>query len=187
MIRILLIAFCLSSAAQAVEVGGVTLADSIHPGNRSLLLNGAGVRSKLVFDLYVAALYLEAKKTSAAAVLNDAGEKRIALHLMRAIEAEDLLQAFNKAIVKNHTNEEVLAMKPALHEFEMIFNQAGKLKKGDVVAFDYRHDKGTGVAINGVEQGVMVGASFYAALLKIWLGDQPAQADLKLKLLGDDR
>jgi len=49
--RLLLVAllFCLSSTALAVEVGGVVLEDSAHLGNSNLLLNGAGVRSKVFF------------------------------------------------------------------------------------------------------------------------------------------
>ncbi len=184
--KILLIAFlfCLSPATHAVELDGVKLADTVHPGNSNLVLNGAGVRSKFIFDLYVAALYLGEKKTSAAAVLNDAGEKRIALHLLREISADHLLSAFKKAIENNHTGDELKALQASLTQFEQIFNKLGEVKKGDIITLDYQRDIGTQVAVNGVVQGTIAGFAFNAALLKIWLGDKPAQQDLKLKLLG---
>jgi len=184
--KILLIAFlmCLSLTVHAVELDGVKLADSVHPGNSNLVLNGAGVRSKFIFDLYVAALYLGEKKTSAAAVLNDAGEKRIALHLLHDISADHLLSSFKKAIENNHTSEELKALQASLTQFEQVFNKVGEAKKGDIITLDYQPASGTLVAVNGVVQGTIPGAAFNTALLKVWLGEKPAQADLKLKLLG---
>lgn len=175
---------CFSCAAQGVEVGGLMLDDSVHLGSSNLVLNGAGVRSKFIFDVYVAALYLGAKKSSAGAVMSDVGEKRIALHLLRDVSAEELLFAFEKAIKKNHSDEEMMAMKAPLHDFGAIFHIMARVKKGDVIYFDYQRSTGTNIQINGSERGVIPGSAFYSALLKIWLGDQPAQDDLKLKLLG---
>lgn len=184
--KILLIAllFCLSTATYAVELSGVVLADSVNTAKGALLLNGAGVRSKFVFDLYVAALYLDAKKTSAAAVLTDAGDKRIALHLLRDISADHLLSAFKHAMENNHTRDELKALQASLTRFEQVFNKVGEVRKGDIITMDYQRDSGTLVAVNGAVQGTIAGAAFNTALLKIWLGDKPAQQDLKLKLLG---
>ena len=68
--KILLVICCvfLSWNASALEVAGVKLEDNVHPGSRDLVLNGAGLRTKLFFKVYVAALYLSEKKTSGAAV-----------------------------------------------------------------------------------------------------------------------
>ena len=184
--KFLLLTFllCLSLAANAAEVGGIVVDDTAQPGNSNLVLNGAGVRSKFVFDLYVAALYLGTKKNSETAVLTDPGEKRIALHLLRDISAEHLLHNFKKAIGKNHADEELKAMKAELHDSETIFHNMGRLNKGDVVLLDYLPATGTQIAVNGAVQGTVPGTAFNAALLKIWIGDKPAQQDLKLKLLG---
>lgn len=182
-----LIAFlllCLSISASAMEVAGVKLADSVHSGSRGLVLNGAGVRTKIFFDLYVAALYLGEKKSSAAAVLADNGEKRMALHLLRDISADRLFGAFNTAIAANHTTAELAALDAPLKEFSAIFHTMDEVKKGDVITLDYRPASGTQVSVNGVSKGMIAGAAFNTALLKIWLGDKPAQADLKQKLLG---
>lgn len=184
--KILLIAllFCLSPAAHAVEVDGVQLADGVHLGNSNLVLNGAGVRSKFIFDLYVTALYLSAKKTSASAVLADPGEKRIDLYMLDDISAENLLYSFNKAIERNHTDEELRAMRDELHDFGVIFHKMIRVNKGDIITLDYQRTVGTQITVNGVSRGTIAGSAFNNALLRIWLGDKPAQEDLKLKLLG---
>lgn len=177
---------CLSLTAQAVEVGGVRLEDGAHLGNKNLVLNGAGVRSKFIFDLYIAALYLGAKKSTAEAVLSDTGEKRLALHLLRDINAKSLLFAFKKAINDNHTRAQSKAIEEQRLQFEAIFLQIAEFRKGDVITMDYQADIGTLITVNGGVRGAIPGAEFYVALLEIWLGEKPAQADLKLKLLGGE-
>ena len=49
---------------------------------------------------------------------------------------------------------------------------------------DYVPGSGTKVTIKGVEKGVVEGEDFNAALLDIWLGDEPADDDLKEAMLG---
>ena len=55
----------LCGAAQAAEVEGVKLADKVQVGGAELVLNGAGVRTRVFFKVYVGALYLRAKSTAA--------------------------------------------------------------------------------------------------------------------------
>lgn len=183
---ICLLLLCLSTQASALELEGVKLADSVHLGNWDLQLNGAGVRSRFFLDLYVAALYLPGKSTSWAAVLADGGEKRMALHLLISIDADHLYSALNNAIAANHTLAELSALEAPLKELAAIFRAIDEIKKGDVVTLDYLPGSGTQVSVNGVAKGTVGGALFYGALLKVWLGDKPAQADLKQKLLGGE-
>lgn len=179
-----LVLLCLSWNVQAVSVGGVTVDDSIHLGSRNLVLNGAGMHYKFIFDWYVVSLYLGDRKNTAAAVLADQNEKRIALYMQRDISAGELIYTFIKAIEKNHTDEELKVMKDELHIFEVIFYNTGKIKEGGVILFDYQRGLGTRVSVEGVVRGIIPGAVFNSALLKIWLGEKPADKKLKLKLLG---
>ena len=52
--------------------------------------------------------------------------------------------------------------------------------------FDFINVPGKGVEIfkNGVQMGTIEGLAFKKALYGIWLGDKPAQADLKAQMLG---
>ena len=57
---------------------------------------------------------------------------------------------------------------------------------GDVILLDYIPGKGTIVNIRGEQQGVIEGEDFYSALLDVWLGDEPADDDLKEAMLGEE-
>jgi len=57
------------------------------------------------------------------------------------------------------------------------------VKAGDVLTLDFV-DGGTKVAHNGAARGVIPGAAFNNALTRIWLGDNPAEGDLKKAMLG---
>ena len=61
----------------------------------------------------------------------------------------------------------------------------GEAKKGDAVNIEYLPDSGTRITVNGQAKGApIVGEDFYNAVLRVWLGDKPADADLKKELLG---
>lgn len=182
--KILVILLCLSLNAEAIEVGGVVLNDTVHLGRSNLVLNGAGVRSKFIFELYVAALYLGSKKYSATDVLADPGEKRIYLQILSKINAQDLIYTLNKAIDKNSSDAELAAITPERREFDNVFQKLGYVNKGDYIQMDYLPETGTLVTVNGALRATIKGAAFYNALLKIWLGEKPGDETLKLQLLG---
>lgn len=183
--KILLLICCvfLSWNASALELAGVKLADSIHLGDHDLVLNGAGIRTKFSFKIYVAALYLGEKTNVAEAALNQPGEKRIALHVLYELSDEQMLHSFNKVMVANQTPAEMQALEPQLKELTSIFHAIKKVKDGDVVVLDYLPDSGTQIYVNGVLKGIISGAVFNHALFKIWLGDNPAQPNLKQQML----
>ncbi len=57
----LLLAMLFAVGAQAAEVGGVKLEDKVSVGGQDLVLNGAGMRTRAVFKVYVGSLYVPAK------------------------------------------------------------------------------------------------------------------------------
>lgn len=173
----------LSWNVHALEVSGVKLDDKIQLGKDELVLNGAGIRTKVVFDIYVAGLYLGAKSRKADVVLADAGSKRVALHMLYSLKSEALMEAFKKGIEANHSETELAALDASLKKFYAIFDAIPEVKKGDVILLDYLPASGTRVTVNGVERGVIEGAEVNRALLKIWLGSRPVQDDLKKDLL----
>ncbi len=184
--RILLLLCCVAvnQNVSALEVAGVQLAGSMHVGSRDLMLNGAGLRTKYFFKVYVAALYLGERTHVADVALNQSGEKRIVLHVLRELSDEQLLHGFNEVMVANHTAAELQALEPQLKELTTIFHAVKKVEDGDVIFLDYLPDSGTRITVNGVLKGNVSGELFNRALFKIWLGDKPAQPDLKQKMLG---
>jgi long-chain acyl-CoA synthetase len=185
----LTIAVCLTAAvfalstADAAEVAGVPIDEHARIGSADLLLNGAGVRSKLFFKVYVAALYAP-KKTGAAAALLDMREpRRLTLHLMRDLDAETLIGALQEGLRQNLAPGELAKLKGDSDRFESLMRSIGNARKNDVIAIDFTAD-GTAVGFNGQPRGSVAGEAFGRALLKVWLGDKPVDTDLKQALLG---
>lgn len=173
----------LSWHVNALEVSGVKLDEKIQLDKQELVLNGAGVRTKVVFDIYVAALYLKEKSKKADVVLADAGSKRVSMHILFGLKSDTLMEAFKNAFEANHSATELSALDTQLKKFYAIFGTIPEVKKGDVILLDYLPATGTKVTVNGIERGIVEGAEFNRALLKIWLGTRPVQDDLKKDLL----
>jgi Chalcone isomerase-like len=177
----------LASAALAAEVAGVKLDDrvTIAPNAPELVLNGAGVRTRFFVKVYVGALYLPEKRTSAADVLALPGAKRMTLVLLRDLTAQQLADALNEGFAANNPPPDQERYKGQLAELLGIMNALGQAKQGEIIALDYLPDSGTRVVVNGQAKGKPIpDEGFYRAILKIWLGDKPVDADLKKGLLG---
>lgn len=175
----------LAAHAGAVTIAGKTLADKAEVGGQPLLLNGAGMRSIFFFRVYIGALYLRRPLTAPEAVLADTGPKRIELYIMRHVGADEFMDAFNKAINNNQTPQELQAISARLAQFGRVFRAVGAVDEDTVILLDYLPQPGvTVLTINGRERMRIPGADFYAALLKIWLGSNPAQESLKKAMLG---
>ena len=180
----LLAAQLLIGSAFAAEVEGVRIDDRVQLGGAELALNGAGVRTRVFFKVYVGALYLPKKAATTDAVLGEAGAKRISMHMLRDLDAEQLLSAFNDGLKKNHKPDELAKLEPQAKQLDSIFAAVKAVKKGDVVLLDYLPGAGTRVTVRGEDRGTIAGDAFNRALLRIWLGEQPADASLKKAMLG---
>jgi len=89
-----------SFAAGAAEVSGVKLDDKTQVEGRELVLNGAGLRKRFVFKVYVIGLYLAQKTTDA---VNLGGPKRIAIHMLRDVGAEQFTEALVEGLRANNS------------------------------------------------------------------------------------
>src|SRR3972149_6553280 len=80
------------TGVRAAEVAGVKLDDRLRlaPGGPELVLNGAGIRTRAIFKVYVAGLYLPEKKGTTGEVLALAGPKRVAMTMLRDLGAQQL-------------------------------------------------------------------------------------------------
>jgi len=174
----------ISISAEGAEIEGVKLADKVQLGGSELALNGAGVRTRVFFKVYVGALYLQKKASAPEAVLADSGPKRIAMHMLRDLTAEQLFSALNEGLKNNHAPGDLVKLEPQVKQLEGIFSAVKAAKIGDTILLDYVPGTGTRVVVNGDGKGTVAGEEFNRALLRIWLGDQPADAALKKAMLG---
>jgi long-chain acyl-CoA synthetase len=181
---LLLLAF-LAPPAFAAEVAGVKVDDRTRVDSSELVLNGAGLRTKYFLSIYVAGLYLTEKKATPAEILAMPGPERITMRLMRNVSAKQLTDALEVGIRANTTAVEREALADRLSELAAIMNAIQSAKEGDLIALDWLPGTGTRIVLNGEPRGkIIVGEDFYRALLRIWLGDDPAQESLKKALLG---
>lgn len=177
----------LSPVAHAAEVAGVKFEDRItlRAGGATLVLNGAGLRTKVIFKVYAAGLYLTERKPNAAAVLALSGPKRVSMVMLRDLKAEDLVNALNEGMEKNNSAADLDKLKSQTSELTRTMADIGEARKGDNIALDFLPESGTQVIYNGEAKGKPIaGGEFYTALLRVWLGDNPVEGSLKSALLG---
>jgi len=173
-------------ALAAADVYGIKFDDTARVANQDLKLNGAGVRTKVIFKVYAAGLYLQEKKTKAQDIFVLPGAKRIAIVMMRDISSEEFGRAFIAGIHQNISKAEEGKIVTQLLKFGELFASVPEIKKGDVLTTDWVPNTGTVMTINGKKMAdPFPDVAFYNALLKIWLGDKPVDARLKNALLGE--
>lgn len=179
----LVILLCISTPVVARDVGGVQVPDSLRVAGAEppLVLNGAGYRKKLFVDVYVGALYLTAPVTQASRVLDTGGTRVMRLAFVREVGAGKLTAAWNDGFTANHSGAELQALRARLDRFNGLMRD---VRRGDVLQLELLPGGATRVRFNDELRGSMDGADFQRALLKVWLGDEPADASLKQALLG---
>ena len=184
MILRILVLGMLASSVQAAEVAGVRLEDKARVESRDLVLNGAGLRKRLFFNVYVIGLYLAEKKSDAAAIVQMPGPKRAAIHMLRDVGADQFTEALVDGLRANVSEAEFRKLEPRVKELADIMGQVKEAKKGMTLALDWT-GSATQLFVDGKPTGKSIGGEdFYRALLKIWIGDKPVQDDLKKALLG---
>lgn len=168
-----------------LTVAGVKYEDAAELAGTKLALNGAGIRTKVIFKVYTAGLYLPKKVATADEVLGQAGAKRISLTMLRDVDADEFGAAFTKGIEENNDAATLARLATSIQRMNRIFAEHKKLASGDTIAIDWVPGAGTQIRVKGVAQGDPIReAEFYTALLRIWLGPAPADRSLKEALLG---
>lgn len=184
----LLIVFVTSFSipVNARQLDDVSLPDSVTIDGTSvpLQLNGMGYRTKFVFDVYILGFYTESRVDSRDAVQALTGPKRITMHMVREeVSRKKMANALREGFEENTSDEQLAKLNARIQTFIDYFPD---LKKGDVIILDYVPASGTRITINDKVKGVIEGADFYAGLLDVWLGEEPADDDLKNAMLGPD-
>ena len=182
----LLLFLSVAFPALAAEVAGVKLEDKDRVANSDLTLNGAGLRKRAFFQVYAIGLYLPEKKTAAAETVAVTGPKRVAIHMLRDVGAEQFTDALMDGMKDNHNEADMKALDARVTQLAAIMAQMKEAKEGMRIALDWVPAAGTQVTVEGKATGAPIaGEDFYRALLRVWLGENPVQADLKKSLLGE--
>jgi hypothetical protein len=173
-------------AHAATEIAGVKYPDTVQVSGQILVLNGAGLRKKLFFKVYAAGLYLPQRADTVPAVLAASGPRRMAIVTLRDLGARQFTDALQEGLEKNLSDAELAALQPAITRFSTALQTVGEAREGTPIQIDFTPEVGTMLTVSGQPVGdPIVGKAFYDALLRVWIGDHPAQDDLKKALLGE--
>jgi hypothetical protein len=172
-------------ATPAITTEGITFAGDIKLGSTPLQLNGVGWRAVAWVRGYAAALYLPRKAASETEVLQQAGAKRLRMHMVQDVDAGEFIKAFVKGVQRNTPAAEQARLGERVAQFNGLVQALGTLRKNDIIDLDFIPGRGLVLSRNGAARGTPVGGDdFYAALLRCFIGPRPADPDMKAGLLG---
>lgn len=175
----------LGAVAAQVDVAGIKLEDTADVAGTKLQLNGAGIRYKAIFKVYVGALYVGKKVATPEEFFAATGPKRMSITMLREIDSNELGKAFTKGFEENAPKGEMSKLIPGLVRMGQVFSDQKKLAAGDTFTNDWIPGVGTVITVKGKVQGEpFKEPEFFNALMRIWLGAHPADFKLKDALMG---
>lgn len=171
--------------AQVKEVEGFRFDNTLRLGGSDLVLNGVGVRRRFFIPVYVAGLYVPARSGDAETLLSQRGPRRMSMKFVREVEAELFMTSLDVGMRKHYTPEQLAGWKDQWQTLTRVISTMVLARRADNITWDYTPEDGARVMQNSVARvPSMRGEDFYNAVLRVWLGPQPADDDLKKGLLG---
>jgi hypothetical protein len=175
-----------ASFASTIEIAGVKVEDSVTVAGSKLVLNGAGIRYKGPFKVYVAELYASKKFTSLDELIALPGPKRMTLVMTREIDAGPFGKLLTRGMEDNNPKHEMSKLIPGLIKMGDIFTANKNFLPGETIVMDWIPGTGLVIFARGkVQSEPFKEPEFFKALMGIWLGPSPAYWKLKDNLLGD--
>lgn len=169
-----------------VEVAGTRFAPTATVGGKSLVLNGAGLRTKFLVKVYALGLYVPRKSNSAAELAMVNGPELVEIHMLRKVDAKTFVDALHEGLEANNSKDSLAKVQPQIDQLDSLMKSVGTANNGDIIKFEYLPASGTQLYINGSKLGNSIGggSDFYTAILKIWFGSDPVDKDLKMAVAG---
>lgn len=180
-IVLMLLMACLPATALCRTVGGIEIPDTLTVQERTLTLNGAGIRNKYFMEVYVAGLYLPEPSRDADAIVTADTVQSMRLHIISShITRSRLIDTIEEGIQLS-AGKDFPRYRPMLNELwdALTF----EVNVGDIFEFTYVPGKGTHFYRNGELLRVLPEFDFKKVLFGIWLGHHPVQESLKRKLV----
>jgi Chalcone isomerase-like len=179
-IAIVALAFS-SPPAGAAEISGVKLPDQVTVQGKTLKLNGTGLRQATILKInaYAAGLYLENGMHDGDAIANSDQLKSIEMVFMRDVSAKQMADAFQEGFDKNCVAG-CAELKPYIGKLQGLLKD---MKKGETMAYHFLGD-GVELTIRGQKAGKVGDKAFSHQLIRVWIGKNPPNTELKEGLLG---
>lgn len=175
---------CRAGEVNAATLEGQRFEDTMTLSDRTLRLNGLGLRGVAWIKAFVAGLYLAAPSKDASQILAMQGPKRLRLKIMLTAPSHELTRSLTGRI-EDHEPEVVrVKLGDRLTQLAGLIDSLGELQPGDTVDLDFIPDKGVSLRYNDKPIGSPVaGDDLYRSVLKIFVGDHPVDRRLKEGLL----
>ena len=180
---LLLITSFFAPPAQARRVADVELPETLESGGASLILNGAGMRTKFFLDVYVGGLYLKQRSADAAAIVDADEPMAIKLWIVTRLITSDRMQESIEEGFERSTRGRTAPLRDEIDALIDVYDE--EIDAEDSFTLVYLPGRGLHVYKNGVHSATIeCGLSFKRALFGIWLSDRPVQSSLKRGMLG---
>ena len=148
-----------------------------------LALNGQGVRKKFMMSIYHGGLYLAASSSDAAKIV--AADEAMAIRIDMVsglITSEKMVDALMEGL-DNSTGGDIAPLQQYVDQFIAVFKE--EIKEGDYFDLAYIPGKGLEIYKQGSLKATITGGMpFKQAIFGIWLGNTPADKNLKKGMLG---
>jgi len=159
------------------------LPESIEVAGHALRLNGAGIRRRFFFDVYVIGLYVERPTTDRDAILAADAPRQVRIQLVRSVSAEQMRGAVAEAF-RRAAGDALPKLAARLARLETMLRAGGP---GDVTTLTWVPARGLVVTDDGHELGTIEGKDFADVVFAVWIGTRPVDERLARELLAGGR
>lgn len=158
--------------------------DSVTLDNVQLARNGEGVRKRFGMEIYEMALYLSVATSDAKQAITLPGPKQLRFVAKRRLGGGMLGTALLNGMRQNLPAGQEAFYLPYIGEIVKIFKTEPDIREGQTFRIDLSPNRGAHFYIDDKLKGKPIQApGFNEAVLGIWLGRRPVDADLKRNLL----
>jgi hypothetical protein len=168
-----------TGAGAAQVVAGVEVPTEVRVQGAELQLNGAGLVRRLVFEVHVTGLYLEASTRSAGEAVRSDQKKHLEFWFKRGLSHGQLREAIRTGLVQNAGS----ALGRLEERVDRLMQSLPAVAEGERLSMTYVPGAGTRIAHNGRTLLTVEGKDFADALFSAWLGPEPISSSLKQDLL----
>src|SRR5258706_15869751 len=102
-----------------------------------LVLNGSGIRKRVIFEVYSIGLYLPKEASSAQEAIAAPGPKRIDIRMLRDVSAEQFSGALAEGIRENHSEAEARSLEPSVKQLTAVMAEVQEAKKGMLISLGW--------------------------------------------------
>lgn len=170
--------------AQAAKLEGQRFDDTLVLSDRTLRLNGLGLRGVAWVKAFVAGLYLAAPSKDTSQILAMQGPKRLRLKVMLEAPSVEMTKSMRRGVRRNEPEAMQARLLERVEVLAKGLDSIGTFRPGDVLDLDFIPGQGTHLVLNGKPLVKPIeGDDFYRAVLKIFIGERPVDKRMKAGLL----